>query len=75
MNTEKFLSEFTKITSSIGENEVTIQQIVDTYKLLEEFGVTIDIEYVLNTYGKTFSDLPKELQNKIKNDKKNYRLY
>ena len=75
MDTEKFLSEFTKITSSIGENEVTIQQIVDTYKLLEEFGVTIDIEYVLNTYGKTFSDLPKELQNKIKNDKKNYRLY
>jgi len=71
MNTEKFLSEFTKITSSIGENEVTIQQIVDTYNLLEEFGVTIDIEYVLNTYGKTFSDLPKELQNKIKNDKKN----
>ena len=75
MDTEKFLSEFTKITNSIGENEVTIQQIVDTYKLLEEFGVTIDIEYVLNTYGKTFSDLPKELQNKIKNDKKNYRLY
>jgi len=71
MDTEKFLSEFTKITNSIGENEVTIQQIVDTYNLLEEFGVTIDIEYVLNTYGKTFSDLPKELQNKIKNDKKN----
>ena len=71
MNTEKFLSEFTKIISSIGENEVTIQQIVDTYNLLEEFGVTIDIEYVLNTYGKTFSDLPKKLQNKIKNDKKN----
>ncbi len=67
---KKFQLELSKIVNSISTEGVTIEKIVSTYNLLKDFGVGIDIEYLLNTYGKTFSDLPKDLQKKIKNSKK-----
>lgn len=70
MTEKKFQLELSKIVNSISTEGVTIEKIVSTYNLLKDFGVGIDIEYLLNTYGKTFSDLPKDLQKKIKNSKK-----
>lgn len=70
MTEKKFQLELSKIVNSISTEGVTIEIIVSTYNLLKDFGVGIDIEYLLDTYGKTFSDLPKDLQKKIKNSKK-----
>ena len=70
MTKKKFQLELSKIVNSINTEGVTIEKIVSTYNLLKDFGVGIDIEYLLNTYGKTFSDLPIDLQKKIKNSEK-----